>query len=418
MQESNWAGNFRYQASAMHRPRSLQELRSLVVSKAKLRVLGSRHTFSAIADGSELVSLERMPADVVVDEDRRTISFGAQLTYGELAGALGKHGLALRNLASLPHICVAGAVATGTHGSGDGNGNLATAVAGIEVVTADGEVLVIARDDRDFDGAVIALGALGVVTRLTLDVEPAYEVRQCVFEGLSWQDLLDHFDAITASGYSVSIFTRWSEADNRIWVKTRVAQAPEVTRHSLFGARLAEADRHVLEGLDPVNCTPQLGVPGPWAERLPHFRMGFAPSAGAEIQSEYLVARRHAVEAMTALHELANVVTPILQVAEIRTVARDSLWLSPQYAQDTVGFHFTWRREQETVERALVKVEEALAPFAPRPHWGKLFLLDATTLATRYPRVADFVDLARRLDPNGKFTNEWLERHVLGLKRC
>ena len=415
MQESNWAGNFSYRASVIHRPRSLDELRRIVASTTKVRAIGSRHTFSAIADAAQLVSLERMPAGVVVGEDRQTISFGAHLHYGELAAALARHRLALGNLASLPHICVAGAVATGTHGSGDANGSLATAVAGIELVTAEGEVLTVARGDRDFDAVVVALGALGVVTRLTLDVEPAYEVRQRVFEALSWHELLEHFNAIANSGYSVSIFTRWSKVGSRVWVKTRVADGEEVIPDTLFGARLADADRHVLDGHDPASCTLQGGVPGPWSERLPHFRMGFTPSAGEEIQSEYLVARRHAVAAIAALRDLAYLVCPLLQVTEIRTVARDSLWLSPQYDQDTVGIHFTWRREQQAVEQALVAVEEVLAPFAPRPHWGKLFLADAATLAARYPRLADFVDLAHRFDPNRKFTNEWLVRHVFAL---
>jgi xylitol oxidase len=414
MQDTNWAGSYSYRAKAIHRPGSIDELRRVVAATAKLRALGSRHSFSAIADGAELVSLERMPADVVLDGDRRTVSFGAQLSYGELANALAGQRLALANLASLPHICVAGAVATGTHGSGDRNGSLATAVAAVELVTADGEILALARGDRDFEGVVVGLGALGVLTRITLDVEPAYQVRQRVFEGLLWDELLEHFDAITASGYSVSIFTRWSEPSNRVWVKTRVNRSPEIIRDELFGARAADADRHVLEGLDPVNCTAQLGVPGPWAERLPHFRMGFTPSAGEEIQSEYLVARSHAVVAIGALREVADIVSPLLQVTEIRTVARDALWLSPQYAQDTVAIHFTWRREPQAVERTLVAVEEALAPFAPRPHWGKLFLADAATLADRYPRLADFADLASRLDPTRKFTNEWLEQHLLG----
>lgn len=411
MSETNWAGNYAYRAAKIHRPASLAELRELVAVTPKIRPLGSRHTFSAMTDSDELVSLERMPADVVVDRDAQTVSFGAQLSYGELARELSPHAVGLANLASLPHICVAGGVATATHGSGDHNGNLATAVSALEMVTSDGRILRAKRGDPDFDGLVVALGALGVVTRLTLDVEPAYGVRQDVFEALAWDTLLEQFDAITAAGYSVSIFTLWGERDSSVWIKTRTeAGAPP---QAPLGTQPASAKVHMIPGQDPINCTPQLGEPGPWSERLAHFRMGFTPSAGEEIQSEYMVARRHAVGAIKALRELADVIQPLLQITEIRTVAADELWLSPQYRQDTVCIHFTWRREQEAIVRALVPIEEALAPFEPRPHWGKLFLADAPTLAARYPRFGDFAALAARLDPRGAFTNDWLVAHVL-----
>jgi alditol oxidase len=324
-------------------------------------------------------------------------------------------GVALANLGSLPHISVAGAVATATHGSGDANGNLATAVAGLELVPPSGEVLTASRGDADFDGLVVALGALGAVTRVTLDVEPAYQVRQRVFEGLAWDALLGNFDEVTAVGYSVSVFTRWGEAVDQVWVKRRVTGAPEpADGGELFGAVAATVDRHPILGIDPVNCTPQLGVPGPWSDRLPHFRMGFMPSAGEELQSEYLLPRRHATAAIEALRHRAGAIRPVLQVSEVRTVAADRLWLSPQYGQDTVALHFTWTPEQDAVERVLADVEAALAPFAARPHWGKVFLADAAVIAGLYQRLPDFVRLTERLDPRGAFGNAWLDAHVLG----
>ena len=281
-----------------------------------------------------MISLEALPADVVVEGDSVTCSAG--LTYGALAQSL--DGLALHNLASLPHISLAGAVATATHGSGDGNGNLATAVRALELLTSDGEVRRLARGDEDFAGAVVHLGALGVVTRITLDAEPAFEVRQRVFEHLSWDALFAHFDEITAAAYSVSVFTRWGEAVDTVWLKSRAEE-----RLELFDARPATVDRHPIMELDPVNCSPQLGVAGPWWDRLPHFRMGFTPSAGDEIQSEYHVPREHAVDALRALRGLATRIVPRLQVTELRTVAADELWLSPQYERDTLGIHFTWK---------------------------------------------------------------------------
>jgi xylitol oxidase len=412
--EQNWAGNHRYPAGRLHRPSSLEQVQELVAGRPRVHVLGSRHSFTDIADSAELLTLEGLPADVAVDRTAGTVSFGAGLRYGELAEALRAEGLALANLASLPHISVAGAVATATHGSGDGNGNLATAVAGLELVTSSGELRTASRGDADFDGLVVGLGALGAVTRVTLDVEPAYEVRQRVFEGLGWQALLDHFDEIAAMGYSVSVFTRWGEAVDQVWVKSRVTDAPEQVRADLFGARAATSERHPILGIDPINCTQQLGVPGPWSDRLSHFRMGFTPSAGDEIQSEYIVARRHAVAAIEAVRALAGAVRPLLQVCEIRTTAADRLWMSPQYGQDTIGIHFTWKRAENAVKRVLADVEIALAPFAARPHWGKVFLADAAAIARLYERLPDFSRMVERLDPRGAFRNEWLESRVLG----
>ena len=410
----NWAGNYAYRAERLHRPTTVEQLRETIARAPAVRVLGSRHSFSDIADSSELVTLEDMPGDVVFDHAAGTVSFNAALKYGELVGALGAEGVALHNLASLPHISVAGAVATATHGSGDGNGNLATAVAGLELVTSEGEVVEVARGEADFDGFVVGLGALGAVTRISLDVEPAYGVRQRVFEGLGWEALLEHFDEVTSCGYSVSVFTRWGEDVDQVWVKSRVTDEPERVRDDLFGAVAAEVDRHPILGLDATSCTPQLGRPGLWSDRLPHFRMGFTPSSGEELQSEYLIPRRHAVEAVEAVRGLAGKIRPVLQVSEIRSVAADRLWMSPSYGQETVCIHFTWKPEREAVGDVLVQLEAALAPFEARPHWGKLFDADAEAISPLYERLPDFVRLIGRLDPRGAFRNSWLRTRVLG----
>jgi alditol oxidase len=410
----NWAGNYTYRAERLHRPSSLEQLRAIVAAAPRVRVLGTRHSFNDIGDSSELVTLAALPPDVVVDRAAGTVAFGAGITYGALAEALNREGLALHNLASLPHISVAGAIATATHGSGDANGNLATAVAAIELVTSSAELVTVSRGDADFDGLVVGLGALGAVTRLTLDVEPAYRVRQRVFEGLAWDALCEHFDEISASGYSVSVFTRWRSTADQVWVKSRVTDAPEQVRSELFGAPAATVDRHPILGVDAVNCTPQLGRPGLWSDRLPHFRLGFTPSSGEELQSELLLPREHAVGAIAAMRDLADRMRPVLQVCEIRTIAADRLWMSPQYGRDTVGFHFTWQPDPDGVARVLAAVEAALAPFDARPHWGKLFLAGAATIGARYDRLADFVRLAERLDPRGAFRNAWLEDRVLG----
>ena len=407
--ERNWAGNHAYGARALHRPASLEELQALVAGAPRIRVLGTRHSFNPIADSDELVSLERLPADVAVDREAGTVSVPGGISYGGLAPELARHGLALANLASLPHISVAGAVATATHGSGDRNGNLATSVAALELVTSDGEIRTIRRGDPGFEGHVVALGALGAVVRLELDAEPAYEVRQEVFEGLAWDALMEHLDEVFASAYAVSVFTRWREAVDQVWLKQRA----DGTRSELFGARPATEDRHPILGNDPVHATPQLGRPGPWAQRLPHFRLEFTPSNGEELQSEYLVPRRHAVAAIQALLAVAAEIRGPLLVGELRTVAADELWLSPQHAGPTLGIHFTWAREPARVEAAMAVIEAALAPFEPRPHWGKLFLAGRDELAARYPRLGDFAALAARLDRRGAFRNDWLEALLL-----
>jgi alditol oxidase len=406
MDPTNWAGNYAYRARAVHRPTSLEQLQEIVSRAPRIRVLGSRHSFTGIADSDQLVSLEALPAEIRLGSG--TVSLGAAVRYGELAEQLGGEGLALANLASLPHISVAGAISTATHGSGNGNGNLATSVAALELVTSDGSLIRAARGDPDFEGLVVGLGAVGAVTRVTLDVEPAYEVRQRVFEGLEWRALFEHFDEISASGYSVSAFTLWGDAVDQVWIKCR---GPEEPRAELFGASAATVDRHPILGIDPVNCTAQLGVPGPWSDRLPHFRMGFTPSSGEEIQSEFHVPREHATGALEVVRRLGPAITPLLQVSEIRTIAADRLWMSPQYGRASVAIHFTWKPDQHAVEQLLVELEAALAPFGARPHWGKLFLMNAGSL---YKRRADFIALRERLDPRGAFRNEWLERHVLG----
>jgi xylitol oxidase len=399
---TNWAGSYTYRARGLRRPETVEQLQEILAAAPRIRVLGSRHTFSDIADSDELVSLAGLPNEVTIAAGG--VSVGGAVRYGELAPRLEREGLALHNLASLPHTTIAGAVATATHGSGDANGNLATAVSAIELVTSGGEIVAARRGDRDFDGLVVNLGALGAVTRLTLDVERGYEVRQRVFENLAWDTLYADFDAITAAGYSVSVFTLWGETSS-VWIKSR-GEPPE----ELAGATAAPQDRHPIPGIDPVNCTAQRGVPGPWWDRLPHFRMGFTPSAGEELQSEFLVPRAHAIEAIEAVRALAAHVQPVLQVSEIRTIAADRLWMSPQYGTDTIGIHFTWTREPKPVERALAQVEAALAPFDARPHWGKLFLGSPAAL---YERRDDFLALAERLDSRGAFRNAWFQAHVV-----
>ena len=274
--------------------------------------------------------------------------------------------------------------------------------------TATGELLTVSPADAAFDGSIVALGALGIVSRITLDIEPTFNVRQDVFEGLTWTALLEHYDAIVGRAYSVSIFTDWSgESVGPVWLKSVVgAAAPP---RELYGAARASDDIHPLADQPASNVTQQGGVPGPWIDRLPHFKLGFTPSNGDELQTEYLVPREHAVAAISAVRGLRERITPHLHITELRTVAADSLWLSGAYETDVVAIHFTWKNDPEHVLPLLPVIESALEPFDARPHWGKLFHAVRKEL---YPRLADFVSLVDELDPDRKFGNSFLDKHV------
>jgi xylitol oxidase len=422
MTSANWAGNYLYRASTLHRPSSLEQVQELVAAAHQLKALGSRHSFNDVADSpGEQLSLEAMPAELTIDRDANTVTVNAGVRYGGFAEELNREGFAVHNLASLPHISVAGAIATGTHGSGDGNGNLSSAVAGLELVTADGSVVTARRGEPDFDGMVVSLGALGVVTRVTLDVEPAFEVRQNVYENLAWSTLADHFDEITSAAYSVSMFTNWvGDSIDQLWLKSRTdREATAAGDPAFFGATRATRELHPLPDVSAESTTAQLGVPGPWWNRLSHFRLDFTPSKGEEIQTEYLFGREHAVAAIEAIRVLGPTIAPQLYIGEIRTMKADDLWLSPAFGRDTVAIHFTWKRE-DAVLAHLPLIDAALAPFDARPHWGKVYALgdggtgatDARSFDSLYPKLPQFRQLADALDPEGKFRNDYLQRTV------
>ena len=412
---TNWAGNITFAAPDFYHPASVGELRTVVARARQVRVLGTGHSFNDMADSpGAQVSLAGLPPEVEVDSAASLVRVAAGLSYASLASRLDRHGFALRNLASLPHISVAGACATGTHGSGPANQNLSAAVTGLEFVTADGDVVELGRGDAAFRGAVVHLGALGAVTGLILEVVPSFEVSQRVYEGLPLDVLDDHFAAIMASGYSASMFTDWRAPRlTQLWIKSRTEDGtPPITEEPWFTATPAPAARNPVPGLPADNSTAQLGEPGPWFERLPHFRPEFTPSAGDELQTEYLLPAAYAVPAVHALQRVGDRIAPVLRICEIRTIAADELWLSPACRQDSVAFHFTWRPDTAAVLPVVSLVERQLAPFGPRPHWGKVFTIPAAELADRYDRLPDFLDLARHYDPAGKFRNAYTARYL------
>ncbi len=416
---TNWAGNHVYRARMIHEPESIEQVQEIVRTAPSLRVLGTRHSFNDIADTTgDLLSLRRMPRVFDLDRGAGTVTVDGGVRYGELCGPLDAAGFALHSLASLPHISVAGACATATHGSGDRIGNLATAVTALEVVTADGEKTVFARD-RDaeaFNGAVVALGGLGVVTSLTLELQPTFRMRQDVYEDLPLERAVEHFDEVTASADSVSLFTEWREPlFEQVWLKSRVAERDGFApRPGPFGASPATVPRHPIRRMSADACTEQLGVAGPWHERMPHFRMEHTPSAGDELQSEYLVPRQHAPDALLALSAIRDRFAALVQVTEVRTIAADALWMSTAFGRASVSIHFTWLPDWDGVRAVLPVIEGALAPFEPRPHWGKLFTMSPEAVRASYEKLPQFVGLLERYDTGGKFRNVFMDRYIFG----
>jgi alditol oxidase len=411
---TNWAGNVRFRATAVHRPTSVSELQQLVGGSPRILAIGTAHSFSRVADTTgDQVSVAGLPPVVEVDTARMRVQVSAGLRYSDIAPQLDAAGLALANLASLPHISVGGAVATGTHGSGDANQSLAGAVSALELVTAGGDLVTVSRDTHpdQFPGLVVTLGACGVVTKLTLDLVPAFSVRQWVYRDVRFAEVVTHFDEITSAAYSVSMFTDWrGPRMTQVWLKRR--EPAEAPPPAWLGAQLASTDLNPVPGMPADNATEQLGLPGRWYERLPHFRPQFTPSAGEELQSEFLVGRREWPDVLRELNWMADRLAPVVQVSEIRTVARDDLWLSPAYRADSTAFHFTWVPDERAVAPVLADVEAALAPFGPRPHWGKLSTIPAATVADRYPAIDDFVRLLAEFDGQAKFRSEFADAYL------
>ena len=415
----NWAGNLEYGTERLYTAQSVERAQQFVKEQSHLKVLGTRHCFNAIADSpDQFLSLQSLDREIGLERQARTVTVEAGIRYGQLCPHLDEQGFALHNLASLPHISIAGACSTGTHGSGVGNGNLSTAVSELEFVPGSGDVLKLSRprDGDTFRGAVVGLGALGVITKVTLEVQPRYKMHQYVYENLPLSQTKEHFDAIVSSAYSVSLFTDWQKQRiNELWLKSRVEEGKSVDApEEFYGAKRATKNLHPIAELSAENCTEQMGVPGPWYERLPHFRMGFTPSAGNELQTENFVPREQAVDAILAVERLRDQISPHLMISEIRTIAADDLWMSPCYRRASVAIHFTWKPEWPAVQRLLPVIEKELAPFQPRPHWGKLFTISPAQLRAAYERLPEFVELCRKYDPKGKFRNEFLSRNIFG----
>ncbi len=410
----NWAGNLAYSTGDVRYPESLDEIVDIVRSSRKIKSLGSQHSFSAIADSAHRqISMKKINSVIELDEQRNTITVGAGIRYGDFCEFLDARGYALHNLASLPHISVAGACATATHGSGRKNGSLSTAIRAVEIVKANGDVVTIDALDPSFPAVTVALGALGVISKVTLEVLPNFQMTQVVYRNMPVDELMENFEAVMSGGYSVSLFTDWQDGKvSEVWIKEANEQDNTTAPSEYYGAILAEKNLHPIEDHSPENCTEQMGKLGTWYERLPHFKMGFTPSSGEELQSEYFVAFEHGAEAMAAIEKMREAIFPHLYISEVRSIAADNYWMSPFYEKDCVAIHFTWKPHWPEVQKLLPGIESALAPFDVLPHWGKLNSIEPSILQSRIKRLADFKELMSDYDPEGKFMNKYLKQKL------
>ena len=413
----NWAENFEFSTQSVYYPSTVEEVQTLVKELDSLRVLGSRHSFNRIADSADhLISFDQMNRIIGLDREKMQVTVEGGIKYGTLSKYLHEQGFALHNLASLPHISVAGTIATATHGSGVENGNLSTSVAGIEFINAQGELISWTKEDPNFPAGVVGLGAFGPVTQVTLDIVPTFEVAQVIYLDLPFASLKENFTEIMSAGYSVSLFIDWKkDSVTEVWVKKKIESGttPEFPE-DFYGAKLSTVKMHPVPDLDPESCSEQLGVPGPWFERLPHFKMEFQPSAGKELQSEYFVPMEQGLEAIMAVAEMSEQIHPHIFISEIRSIKADSLWMSTCFERDSIAIHTTWKQEIPVVMDLLPQMEAKLDPFQPRPHWAKLFTISKEKLAARYPKMEDFKQLLLQHDPQGKFRNGFINQHLFG----
>ncbi len=407
-----WAGTHKFGAARLVEARSVDEVIAAVREGGLVRALGTRHSFNALADTEgTLVSVTQIPFDAVLDGATGAVTVGAGTRYGELAPWLEQRGRALHNLGSLPHISIGGATQAGTHGSGVQNGTLSSAVRALEYVGADGELHRVARGDDGFEALAVGLGAFGVITRVTLDTVASYRMRQFVYSGLPWEALLVDPVAVLGAAYSVSVFTQWDEPTiEQVWVKQHLERDGELPSHWFGAARIEPGSTTTLAGGDPSALTPHTGQEAAWFEILPHFRLAFTPSNGNEIQTEYFVPLADAAPAIEAVRSMRSWIAPLLHVTELRTVAADEAWLAGSHGRDTLAIHFTWKPMMDKVLELLPHIEEALAPYLPRPHWGKVTRMGHAAIGAANPRLRDARDVFERLDPNGRFANAFLAR--------
>lgn len=399
----NWGGNFNYSTQNIQYPRSVAEVQQIVKNAGKLRVVGSRHSFSKIAD-SECTMLSTIGLNKIIGINGSIPSVTVQggLTYTDLLTSLNTAGFALPNLASLAEISVGGAASTNAHGTGVANQALANHIRSMEIVLANGSLLTIGPNDPRLKGMAAGLGAFGVVTQLELKLVPAFNITTYTYVNMPVQNSYENFAALQNMGFGVLLVNMFTAPDawNIAIVYARSdANNTAMLTSNLFGGTL-------------VSQTTQPS----YLALLSIAQIGLSGVDGNEIQTEYFVPISKAVEAIKAVTAVANStnIFPSLATAfVIRTIASDDLWMSEYYGNDTmVAIHFSWQNNVTAVEAVLPQLERAMIPYGARPHWGKMFTMEPEDFLPHYPKVNEFKKLAEQLDPKGKFRNEFLEENV------
>lgn len=404
---ANWGGNLAFEQAEVVKPKTISELAEMVRVN-KVRPVGTLHSFSPIAKGEGLLmSTANLAIKPELDSDRSVVRFGAAMRFGELALFLEQNGFALRNMGSLPHISVAGAAATGTHGSGDKNQILSSSLTSFSYLNHEGELIKVEKQDPLFEAFRLGLGAYGIWVEAELSIVPSFQIRQDIFLEIPWSYFLEDPSRLTSAGYSVSLFGKWGTSTiSQTWVKSEV----EDPRAGVPIAAIAPEQNSKRELADGVgdNLTEQGGKPGPWLHRLPHFRLDASPSAGNEIQTEYFFTRDKIAHAIEAVHSVAGKINPVLIISEIRSIAQDDAWLSPMRRGDSIALHFTWKNEPELVDIAVQELEKVLAPMEPIPHWGKVHHFTQSDLERAHPMLSKAREQFENADPSGKFSSDYL----------
>ncbi len=409
----NWAGNLSFSSKEFIEIDSVKKLQTIVSNARGIKVLASGHSFSDIADTKDtLISIKNLSFEIGIDSNKREALVPAGMQYSDVSRYLEKHGWAVSNMASLGEVTIAGAILTGTHGSGSSNGILSTAVIGFEMVLESGSILTTDRENSsDFPGFIVSLGALGVFTKYKLKIVPSFSIRQVVYENINIESIANNFDLVFDRAYSVSFFSNWAQnSTGQIWMKFLDDSKPFNISSDWIDGNLAKVKQHPVKINDASPCTDQLATSGKWLDRLPHFKLNSSPVSGDEVQTEYLVDRRYVKQYISELAEIGDEIASKVYTTEIRTIKADDLWLSGAYERETVGFHFTWRKSDSLVN-FLPKIESILGKHDGRPHWGKLFDVPKDKLPSRYPKFSDFEVLLQKYDPNKKFRNNFINKY-------
>jgi len=427
---TNWGGN---QSAAPGRAEAVTSAREVaaVITGAirrghRVKAVGSGHSFSAIAVPDD-VQLTLDPAGAPVDIDPRTgrAQVPAGLALHRLNRLLWQSGLSMQNLGDIETQTVAGAISTGTHGTGAARPGLAAQVRSLEMVLGTGEIVTCSpeRNPDLFSAARIGLGALGVITRVTLQCEPAYYL-EAAEESMPLEEVLRRLDELAAASDHFEFF--WFPHTSVALTKrnTRLAGPPAVTR----SPRRAAVDALVENGAHGLFCRAGRWLPGQ-VPRLNRFLAGHAPPAhyaGASyevftsvrrvrfVETEYAIPREAIREALTRVRRMTatyghDVTFPL----EVRFAAADDIPLSTAFGQDTayIAAHVYRGRPYQAYFDAF---EAVMNDYGGRPHWGKMHSQTAAGLRARYPLFDQFLAVRDQADPAGIFRNHYLDR-VLGI---